>query len=381
MMHSRIKEKLIKGKFVKLFRLAPAFMLFAGFAYADCDTTIAKELSDLSFAENKPGYSYLVAVNSEVICSGSIGSKTDGAIENITITTQFNLASVSKMFTGAAIFKLISSGQLSLDTHITEILPELKETVSEETKVKHLLNHSAALESYLVEHPQNSHHGAYSYYALDSFEEYNNETVLLLGTQYPVQKSEPGPVYEYNNTGYVFLALIVERVSGVTFESYVKKSFFTPLEMNNTAFASCQVNNYENLATDYFAFSDKFSHLNRSPYRCVHGPSNIFSSVQDMSKWLDSIISRKLFGPDTDTFLQSIALDDGTDAGYGYGLMTAFFRGNSRYFHNGVTFGYRTVAAVLPEQNAYLVVLANRSDIDSIGIMNALTEWLLDENI
>src|SRR5262249_39028474 len=140
----------------------------------------------------------------------------------VTEDTVFEIASVTKPFTATAIMMLVEDGKIGLDDEIRKHLPELPVAWSG-VKVRHLLSHTSGLPSYM------SHPG---------FAELNRKPsgprdFVELVSGLPLQ-FQPGEKYDYVNTNYVLLGLMIERVSGKSYNAFLKEKMFGPLGMNHT---------------------------------------------------------------------------------------------------------------------------------------------------
>lgn len=136
--------------------------------------------------------------------------------------TKFQIASVGKMFTATAIMQLIDAGKLTLDTTLLEVLPDYPDRdVAAKIRVRHLLNHSAGLGS-LFDRPKYERLRRYERHA-DFFPIFAGEPLLF----------EPGARSSYSNEGYVVLGAIIEKLSGLTWDDYMKRHVFTPAGMQD----------------------------------------------------------------------------------------------------------------------------------------------------
>ncbi|RYG22817.1 MAG: class A beta-lactamase-related serine hydrolase, partial [Chitinophagaceae bacterium] len=174
-----------------------------------------------------PAISVAVVKNGQVLYSKSNGMANihRGLLNDS--TTQFWIASVTKQFTAAAIYKLVQHTNLSLSTSIRFLLPELP-PLFEPVTIDHLLHHTSGIRDGFVltalsKKPQSA---------------YTNENVLHYLKASKHLNFSPGTRYEYNNAGYVLLAMAVEKVAGTAFPVYLKDSIFHPLGMHNSYVAS-----------------------------------------------------------------------------------------------------------------------------------------------
>ncbi|MDR1113011.1 MAG: beta-lactamase family protein, partial [Bacteroidales bacterium] len=142
----------------------------------------------------------------------------------ITPDTFFELASLSKQFTAAAVLKLVSEGKLSLQDTLRHFFPKLP---YQNITIHHLLSHTSGLPEYF-----NFKLSCYDTYNLLT----NNDLINVLTKYRPKILFQPGAQYRYINTNYALLAAIVAQVSDMKFETYVRQNLFLPAGMSNTFF-------------------------------------------------------------------------------------------------------------------------------------------------
>jgi CubicO group peptidase (beta-lactamase class C family) len=172
-----------------------------------------------------PGGVVLVADDSGVIVDHTFGNARLSPDAPITATTPFYLASVSKQFTSTAVMLLVERGALSVDDPISDFFPEAPEDWKAVT-VHHLLTHTSGLETYYRR-------------ALDKKRApINNQRVVSWALTNVRPAQAPGTRFSYSNTGYVLLAEIIARISGVPIEQFMLSEIFQPAGMNNTIAAA-----------------------------------------------------------------------------------------------------------------------------------------------
>lgn len=174
--------------------------------------------------ENEPGAAVAVAYQEELIFGKGYGVRDLESQEPITLNTAFRMASVSKQFTALCILSLVDSGSLSLEDPISNYWDY---PVFKNITVTHLLNHTSGLADY--EEP----------YFLENWDRskiVENKDILEWLATNPMTLFEPGAGWEYSNTAYLVLALLVEKVSGQEFSSFAKEHVFQKAGMDQTVF-------------------------------------------------------------------------------------------------------------------------------------------------
>ncbi|HHY25325.1 MAG TPA: beta-lactamase family protein, partial [Desulfitobacterium dehalogenans] len=164
----------------------------------------------------------LIAKDGELLYKGAFGEAELDPKRKLKINSIFNLASVSKPITALGVMLLVQANKLSLDDPIEKWLPNIP---YKGVTVRQLLNHTSGLPDYLELF---AHHWNKSQIAV------NQDLLELLIKYKPERLFEPNERMDYSNTGYVMLALIIEKVSGLSFAEYMKINIFLPVGMQYT---------------------------------------------------------------------------------------------------------------------------------------------------
>jgi CubicO group peptidase (beta-lactamase class C family) len=240
---------------------------------------LGEELDDLMIGFSKKGYSgaVLVAQNDEIILNKGYGfADRERKIQN-TSATLFNVASVSKIFTAAAVLKLEMQGKLKTSDLISKYLGKFPKEKSEAT-IHHLLTHTAGL---VVG-------GA----TLD----YSSRKAFVQSVKDTPIESKPGEKYRYTNAGYVLLAAIVEEVSGKPFEKYLQKNIFDPAGLDATGYAWDSRFKDSPVAVGYAG--DNLETLKPIPRASNvwgnRGASNLIITTGDLYKWIQALRKNKV---------------------------------------------------------------------------------------
>lgn len=172
---------------------------------------------------DSPGAAVLIAVDGEALLKKGYGLRDLNTQEPITPTTNMRMASVSKQFTALCALTLVEQGLLSLDDPVTDYLPY---PIFEGMTLEQLMKHSSGLPDYYGHFDKN--------WPKDEVVE-NKDVLEWLKTS-PEPSFAPGTKWEYSNTAYLMLAVIVEEVSGVEFSQYARTQVFERLGMNRTQY-------------------------------------------------------------------------------------------------------------------------------------------------
>ncbi|MBA4386316.1 MAG: hypothetical protein C0410_16400, partial [Anaerolinea sp.] len=190
-------------------------------------------LNSLTAAGNPPGLSLVVVKDGHIVYNNAFGYADQPAALIATPDTVYHWWSTTKMFTATAIFQLAETGKLNLDTPIVDYLPffqvEYSSTESRPITIRHLLNHSSGL-------PDNIP-AAVGWMHFEGEVGYNQTDLLIkFLPNYSKLLFEPGTQARYSNFGYMVLGAVIEKVSGETYEDYIRRHILTPLKMDQTDF-------------------------------------------------------------------------------------------------------------------------------------------------
>jgi CubicO group peptidase (beta-lactamase class C family) len=264
-----------------------------------------------------------------------------------TPATNFRMASVSKQFTATAVMLLVDRGKLSIDDTLAKFFPGFPEYGNRIT-VKHLLTHTSGLPAYEDLIPKGTT------LQLDDLDVLH----LLMGTKEP--RFKPGEQFEYSNSGYAMLGLIVEVAAQKPFHEFMASDIFRPLDMKNSVLYQRGLNEIPHRA---FGHEQKDGHWVRSDQSltsAVRGDGAVYTSLQDYRKWLDGIEQRKLLkNASYDAMFSPQVLTDRHGSHYGFGWFIDEYRGEPRVHHNGETHGFRICVQRFPIRRAAIVFQLN----------------------
>ncbi|MDB6124079.1 MAG: hypothetical protein JWQ71_3072 [Pedosphaera sp.] len=300
---------------------------------------------------NSAGASLMVIKDGKKLFVKSYGLANVEDKVSATPDSNYRLASVSKQFTAMSIMILADRQKLSFDDPITKYFPEFP-AYGKEITIRHLLNHTSGLVDYEDIIPQGT-----TIPVLDI-------NVLRLLQQQEKTYFPPGSQFRYSNTGFAFLALIVERVSGQTFAAFLHDNIFKPLHMDNTLAYEQGVSCVANRAYGYTKQQDSFQRTDQSLTSSVLGDGGIYSSVNDLYKWDQSLYTTQLVSKKTldEAYTPGKSTEHGDHIKYGFGWYLTDYHGRRNIWHSGDSIGFRTHITRFPDQKVTVIVLSNRSD-------------------
>ena len=337
-------------------------------------------------APNEPGLAVLVRNDDRVVFERGYGLRETTRRAKIDAATNFRLASCTKQFTAMAIMLLVHDHKLAYDTHLTDVFPDFPESGKSIT-IRNVLNHTSGLldyESLMDQQDPDT--------PPDKLIQIQDAQVLKLLEQQTTTKFPPGTKWEYSNSGYVVLGLIVAKISGEPFGNFLHDRIFAPLKMQNTLAFEKGKNEVRNRAFGYTKNGRVWQQTDQSPTSATLGDGGVYSSLVDLAKWDDALRNHTLLTaaemqpaltPVNVPHATAVAAAD-TDAdakvppsqlaAYGFGWYLNPYHGHDRMWHDGGTVGFRTTIQRFTADRLTIIVLCNRVDLDP----GALAERVAD---
>lgn len=303
-------------------------------------------------SKHKPGGVVAVVSENQIIYNKQFGLQDVKRKIPFTNETPINLASVAKQFTGMCIALLEEQGKISLDEDIRKYYPGLQ--YSSPIKIKNLLDHSSGireLTSIAIFSGKVNLKGELPYKYL------NKEHLVEILYKEKDLNFLPGSESSYTNTNYVLLADIVEKVSGMPFESFADSAIFKPLKMHHSYFGDFSCNS----EIGGYAYNGK-------KFRATHasgglmGEDNLVSTLNDLLIWDQNFYENKLGNNDGELIEKistSSILIDGDKANYNYGLNISKYKGYEIISHDGENNLHTSSIVRIPEERVTIVCLAN----------------------
>ena len=328
------------------------FCLVLSLLLTGCSMTKEEQIDELFADYNKPGMpgaAVMVIKDGEILLQKGYGLADLDKAEPVTEQTNFRLASVTKQFTAMSILLLIDEGKLSLQTTLKDVFPDFPGYGSGIT-IKNLLQHTSGLIDYEDLIPDTA------------AEQLKDKDVLDLIMKTDSTYFIPGSQHKYSNTGYALLALIVEKVSGKNFRDYLQENIFSPLGMSNTIAYEKNINEVKHRAYGYDIKNETAELSDQSITSAVLGDGGIYSSLDDLYKWDQSLYTDKLIDKKyiTESFTKG-RTTGGEEFPYGYGWRLENYKDLNVVFHTGSTRGFRNIIYRIPGKKFTVVILTNRN--------------------
>jgi len=346
------------------------FLLFAAiFAACADDRTyeVNKILAPLRDS-NAPGCAVGVMQNGRFLYKTAFGLADLDSREPITTATAFNVASMSKQFTAAALYFLLENGKVRLSDSVRHFIPELPAYAGAIT-VEDLVHHTSGLRDF----------GPILEVAGRSDEGIDVAGSLKLLARQTALNFAPGGDYEYTNSDYLLLGLIVERVTGMTLAAYAEERLFGPLRMANSQFYG-QYQKLHTRAAGYALRGSRF-HKITAPM-LVAGDGGLYTTVEDLLHWDENFYTPNVGGPGLLNFMLSRGrLRGGEPLPYAAGLILGRYSGLGAVSHPGALPGYRAEMIRFPGQHLTVACLCNNGDEDGPVLARRIANVYLDEKL
>ncbi|MGQ0736234.1 MAG: serine hydrolase domain-containing protein [Acidobacteriota bacterium] len=339
---------------------------------AQAPDTIAKVDAVFSqWSSATPGCAIGVSVGGTPILQKAYGmADLEHAVEN-TPETIFESGSVAKQFTAAAVLLLARDGKLSLDDPARKFIPELWD-FGQPLTIRHMLNHSSGLRDWgnvasIAGWPRTSRVHTHAH-------------VLDIVSRQRALNFTPGARYSYSNTGYNLAAIIVSRVSGMSFADFTRTRIFEPLGMTRTSWRDDHTRIVKDRAIAYSGDRGLFRIL--MPFENVHGNGGLLTTVGDLLKWNENFHTLKVGDR---SFVEEQQrpgrFNDGRAHGYALGLRVGTRNGVFEVAHSGSTAGYRAHLNRYPEARVSAAVLCNASGANATRYANDVADLYLAERL
>jgi len=291
----------------------------------------------------------LIAINGISVFESSTGFAHMHSGMTNNLNTTFQLASISKTFTAAAVVLLRDKNMLKLEDFVSKYIPEFPYP---DITIKHLLNHTSGLPNYiwLLEHEWKKK------YFPD-----NEDLIFLLAKHKLPLNFIPGQRFSYSNTGYAVLGSLIQRISGKKYEVFLKEYIFEPLKME-TAFVYNQTSfdTIDNVARGYVRRGRGYVEYEHDANDGVVGDKGIYASIYDLFKWDLALHTEMVFSNETINEIFEIQKTN-RDRYFNYALgwrLPAFIE-PKMVFHNGWWHGFRTSLRRYVNDKNTIIVLNN----------------------
>ena len=308
----------------------------------------------------------LIAQKGVTIYENAFGYRDFSSKTKLTLNSAFQLASISKTFTGVAILLMIQEGKLRLKDSIQQYLPRFP---YHGITIADLLSHRSGLPNYLY---------TFEDKRIQNNAPPTNDSILKWfceANPTPAPYGRPGKSFSYNNSNFVILSCILEKVSGMSYANFIKKRIFEPLEMYHSYIDIPASDSLKELRTSGHNGNRM---KGRDFYDGVYGDKGVYSTVEDMAKWyyalknnclLNKYWLKQAFTP------RNLEKKSRHNYGLGFRLMTKStnMRKVEYVYHTGWWQGYSTMFWYSPSYDYIIIILSNKHSMSAYDIKMAIT--------
>ncbi len=290
----------------------------------------------------------IVSKNGEVVYQKAFGIADKENKMPLTDSTMFQLASVSKVVTATAVLMLYEKGLIKLEDKFATYFPEFPYP---EITIKHLLSHRSGLPNYL-------------YFLNDvvcnkEMKLKNEDVYKLMCERQPKIYLKPNQAFNYCNTNYALLALLVEKVSKKTFSNFLRDEIFLPLGMRNSGTILSMDIFEKSISKPYDA---RWKIIDAEAADFVVGDKSIYSTPYDLFLFSEALFQYKILKAETQSIAFAAHSREKKLSNYGLGWRLHDFKDSVKkeVFHNGWWHGYRTAFHRRLRDRVTIVVLSNQ---------------------
>jgi CubicO group peptidase (beta-lactamase class C family) len=319
-----------------------------------------------------PGFAIAVVENQKIVYSAGFGVKNLNSKEPISTSSLFHMASITKPFVATSLMQLWEQGRIDLDSPVVKYLPyfRLADERYKQITVRQMLSHISGMpdvQDYEWNKPQ------YDDGALERY-------VRSLGNRSLI--AEPGAKMQYSNMAFEVLGDVIAKVSGISFEDYVKRNILEPLGMKSSTLLVKQADPalltspHVQSATYEVEVSKVF------PYNRMHSPSStLYSSVLEMSRWAIANLNRgeldgkRILKPSTYDLMWKPAGEQFPQIGISWFLNK--YREHAVVMHSGGDTGFVSNLVLIPERKIAVVMMSNYDRAPLRAITNAALDVVL----
>ena len=280
--------------------------------------------------------------------------------------TKFAIGSMTKQFTAMAIMQLSEKGLIDVEDKVSKYLTDFPN--GDLITLHNLMTHTSGLKNYteikefLTLKPESK----------------DPMKVIDLIKDMPLE-FEPGKEFRYCNTNYTLLGIIIEKATNMSFEDYLQKNIFAPLNMTNTGICYGESNELHD-ATPYSGYLEVVPVDDELVLTQAYGAGNIYSTVEDLYRWDRALKTEQLVKKETldEIFTEHVAISEG--GSYGYGWMIADTDNGKQILHGGNTFGFTSNIAKYIDEDLTIIILTNNGYFDISSLTESLANIVLNKD-
>ncbi len=303
--------------------------------------------------DSTPGGVILVVHDGSIVFQKAFGIANLQHHIPFTVSTLTNIGSTSKQFTAFSIALLQEKGLLDFSDDIRKYFPELPDLGSKVTLAR-LISHTSGYPEIF---------NTLMMAGLNFSDQINRPEVISLIQRQPELQNVPGEVWNYNNNGYILLAMVVEKITGTSFDKWMKDNIFDILDMKNTLVRMDPQQVISNSAQGY-GTDEEGNFRELTDLYVSTGAGGIYTTAGDLAKWIANYFNPAAGDKNLiDMMTTPYTLNSGEKTNYGFGLIIDKLNGLERFQHGGADVPHRSQFFVFPAVNGAVVLLSNNAGI------------------
>jgi len=310
---------------------------------------IDADVKALLSAAHASGATIAIVQGGAIVYTRGYGLRDVAKLLPADASTRYEIGSITKQFTAAAILQLKESGKIDLDATVATYLPSVAH--AKEITVRQLLTHTSGLEDFV---------GIPNFETLAATPATFDQVMSRIADR-PLGFT-PGAQFGYSSTNYLILGRIIELVSGQSWEAYVQQHLFAPAGMTESA-TMAEEFQLPDMARGYVYAQGHATESKPIAESWASSAGGIVSTAGDLQKWGEALSSGRIIStPDYQLLTSPARLADGAVSDYGFGMKIDRFEGQPRIWHDGNTNGFDGSDQFFPSQGVRIIVLTNTVD-------------------
>jgi CubicO group peptidase (beta-lactamase class C family) len=315
---------------------------------------------------NEPGFAIAVRKGGKILLEKGYGLADLRRTDTINAETPFNIGSLTKQYTAAAILHLVQEGRISLDDRIIRFFPDFDSGVGSKITVGELLSHSSGI----MDH--------YDHVDTTGMKHASCADVLKAVKKLSSTYFYPGKGFRYSNTGYCVLAMIIEKVTGQTYTDYIHSLVIKPLGLKHSMIWNVR-SRLDGQATGYDYNSPRGflkEDADDGIFFSTEGDGGMYTSIKDYLVWYNSLASGNLLNIRlrNEAWSRQVLADTVSGISYGYGWFIRESSSDKFVYHTGSNGGFRAIVWSVPARNDLIVIFCNRTGLDLEGLVLRISQ-------
>jgi D-alanyl-D-alanine carboxypeptidase len=296
---------------------------------------------------HSPAVSVAVLRGTDTLVMKGYGLASITPMTQATPSTVYRIGSITKQFTSSGIMRLIERGKLSLDDPMSKFLPDVP-LHGHVVTIRQLLNHTSGIHSYTSVRDWQG-----------TWEQDLTPRQIVAFVDKDTFDFAPGTRWLYNNTGYVLLGMIIEKVTGESYAAFLQHEFFTPLGLKQTSYCPSRPTDPSFAA----GYSSRSGNPRPAAFLSMTHPFSagaLCSTVRDLVVWQRALAGGRVVNAKSYALMTTAdTLNTGTRLSYGFGLVPGQLGTHRSIGHGGSVNGFTTASVYFPDDNVNVVVFTN----------------------